>query len=82
MNEVNDISLTIKFFANLRELGPAKSIDKFPKGTTVRNVLDKYQIPYIDMKLIILINGKPHTPLDHLLHDGDILAVFPPLAGG
>jgi len=82
MTENNLITVTIKLFANLRELGPAKSFEKFQKDTTVQVVLDKYRLPFNEMKLIILINGKPHIAPDHILTDGDVLAIFPPLAGG
>jgi molybdopterin converting factor small subunit len=82
MNENNVITVTIKLFANLRGFGPAKSIEKFQKYTTVQVIVDKYHLPFKDMKLIILINGKPHITLDHVLNDGDVLAIFPPLAGG
>ncbi|MHA1669920.1 MAG: MoaD/ThiS family protein [Promethearchaeota archaeon] len=82
MNKNNLITVTIKLFANLRELGPAKSIEKFRKETTVQDILDKYHLPYNEMKLIILINGKPHITPEHILRNKDILAIFPPLAGG
>ena len=82
MPENNLITVTVKLFANLRELGPAKTIEKFRKGTNVLYVLEKYQLPFKEMKLIILINGKPHITPEHILNDGDVLAIFPPLAGG
>ena len=82
MNKNNLITITIKLFANLRELGPAKSIEKLQKDTTVQFIIDKYHLPFNEMKLIILINGRPHTPHDRILRDGDILSIFPPLAGG
>lgn len=82
MTENNTIIITIKLFANFRELGPAKSIEKVKKDTPVQKILEKYHLPFNEMKLIILINGKPHITPDHLLKDGDVLAIFPPLAGG
>lgn len=82
MPENNLITVTIKLFANLRELGPAKTIEKFRKDTNVLYILEKYHLPFKEMKLIILINGKPHITPDHVLKDGDVLAIFPPLAGG
>ncbi|MHA1106634.1 MAG: MoaD/ThiS family protein [Promethearchaeota archaeon] len=82
MIENNLVTVTIKLFANLREIGPAKSIEKFRKNTNVQIILDKYHLPYNEMKLIILVNGKPHITPDYILRDGDVLAIFPPLAGG
>ena len=49
MDSNTNITLTIKFFANFRELGPAKSKEQHPKGTLVKTILDKYRIPYNEM---------------------------------
>ena len=81
MNDKKNITATIKFFANLREFAPPKKIMTLPTGSTVRTVLDIFTISE-ETKLIILINGSPHKKRETIIKDGDIVAIFPPLAGG
>ena len=50
------------------------------EGSTVGEVLDGFGVPR-DKPRIMLVNSR-HAHLDHVLQDGDILAVFPPVAGG
>lgn len=51
-----------------------------PDGVTVEQVLDQLGIPkpYPTMLLVNGIHADPNT----LLKEGDLLALFPPLAGG
>lgn len=49
-------------------------------GTTVRAVLEGLRVP-LDLPGLTVINGH-EVALDATFHDGDELAVFPPLAGG
>lgn len=77
----NSISITAKFFANLRKYGPPKELMDVPEGSTIKTILNKYQIPK-KMNLIILVNGRPNYDRDQVLKNGDVVAVFPPLAGG
>jgi len=81
MNEKEDISVTAKFFANLRSIAPQKKTITLPKGSTVNTILEMFNISN-DVKLIILINGTPHQKRETLIKNGDIVAIFPPLAGG
>ena len=81
MSDNKNITATIKFFANLREFAPPKKIMTLPTGSTVRTVLDMVNISK-ETKLIILINGSPHKTRETLIKDGDVVAIFPPLAGG
>lgn len=77
----NTISVTIKFFADLTKYGPAKLIENLPKGSKIKLILEKYNVP-TEKKLIILVNGRPHADPDDSLKEGDTIAIFPPLAGG
>ena len=77
----NTISVTIKFFADLTKYGPAKSIENLPEGSKIKLILEKYKIP-TEKKLIILVNGRPHADPDDFIKEGDIVAIFQPLAGG
>jgi molybdopterin converting factor small subunit len=49
-------------------------------GTTIRSLFERFQVP-LDSPKIIFLNGR-HAMEDHLLHNGDRIAVFPPIAGG
>ncbi len=81
MNDKKNITATIKFFANLRDFAPPKKVVTLPIGSTVSTILDLFTIPK-ETKLIILINGSPHKTRATQIKDGDIVAIFPPLAGG
>ena len=77
------MKITVKLFANLRELlpeGGGSASMEVADGTTVDRVLDGLQVPG-NMKLLILVNSA-HADRDRALEPGDVLAVFPPLAGG
>jgi len=81
MIDKKNITATIKFFANLRDFAPPKKVVTLPIGSTVSTILDLFTISK-ETKLIILINGSPHKKRDTQIKDGDIVAIFPPLAGG
>ncbi|MHA2036510.1 MAG: MoaD/ThiS family protein [Promethearchaeota archaeon] len=76
------ITITVKFFAMLRNYGPTKEIISVPKNSTIKLLFKKYQIPKESWKTIILVNGKPHKGLETVLIDGDIISIFPPIGGG
>ena len=81
MSDKKDITVIVKFFANLRTIAPPKKIITLPIGGTVRSILELFNISE-ETKLIILINGSPHKKRETLIKDGDTIAIFPPLAGG
>jgi molybdopterin synthase sulfur carrier subunit len=59
--------------------GDAASLD-VPLGTTVRDVVELLEIPS-DLSCLTVINGRDAPP-EQLLAPGDVLSMFPPLAGG
>jgi sulfur carrier protein ThiS len=82
--------ITLKLFATLTDYLPAESrytnIVELEVATsaTILQVLQPYQLP---QKLVhlVLVNGKYIAPLDratHALIEGDVLAIWPPIAGG
>jgi molybdopterin synthase sulfur carrier subunit len=79
------MKVVVKLFANFREYLPAGS-EKYScalelaEGTTVGQVLERLKIPE-SMPLISLVNGI-HGKTEDPLHPGDVLSVFPPVAGG
>jgi molybdopterin converting factor small subunit len=50
------------------------------EGTTIRALLDRVKLTDEDPK-IIFRNGV-HAKMEDTLHEGDRVAVFPPVAGG
>ncbi|MGI6435510.1 MAG: MoaD/ThiS family protein [Syntrophomonadaceae bacterium] len=76
------MKVTIKLFAFLRKGRFKTSILEFPEGTSVLQVLDALSITANERNIgILFVNGR-HTNLDSILKDGDVLAIFPPVAGG
>ncbi len=78
----NSITITVKFFANLLEYGPAHSIIDIPEGSTINSILEKYNLPKDEKKFIILINRSPCYEKNFILNEGDIVEFFPPIDKG
>lgn len=79
------MKIEVKLFATLRDYLPKGSGQfsckvEIDSADTVRDVLEKLKIPE-EMPKIILVNGV-HSNLDRVLKFGDVLSVFPPVAGG
>jgi molybdopterin converting factor small subunit len=77
-----NIYITIKLFSDLRKYGPATSTISVPEKSNIKYLLDKYHIPKEKKNLMILVNGLPHHKVDYVLNNEDIVAIFPPTAGG
>ena len=79
------MKLEVKLFANFREFLPPGT-DKYTcwleleEGITIGRVLEKLKIPD-DLPMITLVNGL-HRTFEDRLQPGDVLSVFPPVAGG
>lgn len=56
----------------------ARAFD-LPDGTTVADVINDLALP--DQPRIVFVNNR-HAAEDSPLHEGDRLAIFPPVAGG
>ncbi|KKL57902.1 hypothetical protein LCGC14_2230750, partial [marine sediment metagenome] len=65
---------------SLTKYGKELQTVELDEGATVSDVLDKFKIPENIPKLRIVNNV--HVSPDHILKDGDVLALFPPIAGG
>ena len=79
------MKVTLKLFATLRDYLPETSDGKsclmdIDENTSVELVLETLQVP-VKPSFIILVNAV-HADKDRVLRDGDVIAVFPPLAGG
>jgi molybdopterin converting factor small subunit len=76
------ITVTVKFFATLRQYGPAKEVLTIPENSEIKLLFDKYGIPKDERRAIILVNGRPHKDLKTVMKDGDLVSIFPPIGGG
>ena len=84
------MQVTLKLFASLTEYLPPESrytnittLDLAP-GTTIAQVVEAYQLPPKWVHLV-LVNGvyvAPENRAGHALVAGDVLAIWPPIAGG
>lgn len=83
------MKITLKLFATLADYLPpgrrhnAVTVDIEP-GTTIADLVTRFQLP---PKLVhlVLINGVYVDPTERprrRMSDGDVLAIWPPVAGG
>ena len=74
------MQVIVKLFATLRQ--GRFDIDTFdlPPQTKVIDVIERIGIPQKEVTLIF-INGR-HGDFSSELHEGDTLALFPPVGGG
>ena len=79
------MKIQVQLYATLSRYLPKgaenrKAVMEFGDGLTVGKVMDQLGIPK-EQSNMVLINGI-HAQDDAPLKDWDVLAVFPPLAGG
>ena len=72
--------IRIKLFATLREGRFEEMVEDFATGATVATVIESLRISDREVK-IIFVNNR-HADRERLLHEGDTLALFPPIGGG
>ena len=78
--------ILVKLSTTLRDLvpdyqpTPGLLLDDVPEGSTAADVAARLNIPASEIK-IVMINAR-QSPLEQELHDGDRLALFPPVGGG
>ena len=79
------MTISVKLFATLRKFLPADAENKtavieLNDDATTDAIIDKMNIPDGHVHLI-LIDGK-HAEKGSNLHDGAVVSIFPPIAGG
>jgi molybdopterin converting factor small subunit len=77
------MKIEVRLFATLRQYarrGRDPSVYELAEGSRVAQVLEGLSIPK-DAAKVILVNGRQSDEGD-LLHDGDRIVIFPPVAGG
>jgi sulfur-carrier protein len=84
------MKITFKLFATLTDYLPAQSRTsnivelEVPRDASISEIIAPFGLP---PKLVhlVLVNGKyvePEDRLTHTLSEGDVLAIWPPIAGG
>ncbi|MFQ6041801.1 MAG: MoaD/ThiS family protein [Candidatus Poribacteria bacterium] len=79
------MNIQIKLFASLAKFLPEgakgkRALLSVPEEITIRGVLGQLSIP-AKMAQLIMVNGV-RRGLDYVLQEGDLLSIFPPIAGG
>jgi len=79
------VKVAVHLTATLRRYLPAGTrgdhvMLDLPAGTTVGQVVHSLRIPS-ELERLTVVNGRDAAP-DQRLLEGDVLSVFPPLAGG
>ncbi len=81
------MKVTVKLFARFREAaGIGKTELEMGDGATVDDLLTRLHARYtrlsdVQTSMIISVNQQ-FVPADSQLHDGDEVAIFPPVSGG
>jgi sulfur carrier protein ThiS len=84
------MNITLKLFASLTDYLPAEAkytnlvaLDIAPQ-TTIGQLVEQYRLPPRQVHLV-LVNGTyiaPEQRANQTLAEGDVLAIWPPIAGG
>lgn len=84
------MKITFKLFASLTDYLPPQArgdnqiaVDVVP-GATITQVIEPYGLPH-KLVHLVLVNGvyiPPEQRATRVLVDGDVLAIWPPIAGG
>jgi molybdopterin converting factor small subunit len=84
------MNVRLKLYATLSDYLPADArrdntvvLDVAP-DTTIDQVIDRYRLPP-RLTHLVLVNGVFVAPVErpsHVLQEGDVLAIWPPIAGG
>ena len=70
----------VKLFATFREGRFSEKELELPEESSLSDLLKHLKIPEKDAKVLI-VNGQA-VSVDHKLSNHDIIAIFPPIAGG
>ncbi len=74
------MKIQVRLFAVFREGRFSNKDLDFPDGTSLGDVLTHLDIVRANVG-ILMVNGKGE-PNEHVLADGDVIAVFPAVGGG
>jgi sulfur carrier protein len=74
------MKVSVKLFATLRNNRFKIKELEYPEGTTILQVAEDLEIPREELALT-MVNGIL-VDVDHVIQEGDALAIFPPVGGG
>ncbi len=75
----------VKFFAHCREAAGQRETElELPAGSDVRGALERLQARYprLDARCIAAAVNQEYVEQEHVLSEGDELALIPPVSGG
>jgi sulfur carrier protein ThiS len=83
------MKIKLKLYAMLTDFLPQPSVRnetmiEIDEQTTIAQIIDRYKLP-AEWVHLVLLNGVYIYPLEwqgKKLHEGDALAIWPPIAGG
>ncbi|MHC4241816.1 MAG: MoaD/ThiS family protein [Planctomycetota bacterium] len=71
----------VKLFATFREGRFNERELELPEESSLSDLLKRLKIPEKDAKVLI-VNGLAVSAVEHKLSNRDVVAIFPPIAGG
>ncbi len=79
------MNVTVKLFATFRELHPTHTAGspldiEVSEYESLHGLINTLRLPE-ELQRIILVNGL-FVAEDTILHEGDVVSIFPPLIGG
>ena len=83
------MKITFKLFASLSDYLPPERQGNIlpievPEGTSIMDIVNRFQLP-VKLVHLVLVNGKyikAEERDSYLLKEDDVLAIWPPVAGG
>ena len=81
------MEISVRLFATLRqEAGWSEKVVEAPDGTTLGELLETLASPESNLKLtgrpVYAAINQEYATTEKALHDGDVVALFPPVSGG
>ena len=74
------MKITVKLFATFRNGRFKLAEQEHPVGTNCRTIILGLGLTEAEIG-VVMVNGR-HATLDHVLHEGDTLSLFPLVGGG
>jgi sulfur-carrier protein len=79
------MKISISFYAQSREIAGKNQMDiEIPDGEDVAGLIRRLQLQYtgfIDLQILLAVNTE-YVENNYRLHDGDRVAIIPPISGG